>query len=546
MPSPVAEENAPPNLAPEGLKQLLSPIALYPDVLVALMLPAATVPSDLVLAARYLSSNGDPAQIANQSWDDSVKSLAHYPDIVKWMDQNLEWTTQLGDAFLNQPADVMNTIQQLRAEAVAAGNLADTPQQRIVKEESCIRIVPAEPEVIYVPQYDPEVVYVQPYAPYLGPALTFGIGFAVGSWLNYDCDWPRRRVCVGDWNPRWRHDWDPRWKDDWNPGWKRDWNRNRGGDFAVVNINTNTARVWEPSKKSRRQHLQRQRNFNNHALVFNSNRRSGDVNDPVRRSPRVARPSPLPNFSGQADDGDRRDGRRSNLSRNLPGETRNAGPLPGPQSIQGERWNRGDGNPEGKGKARAREQSELARNLRNEIRNPDALPGPQFQIEQGNRGNGNREAKGRGRWRDQSDSQSKAMARLQAGRSSGGGNAGKADNFRDRRGPADSGSVESRKSSRSVSGHSSRSKHSESVRSRANDSSQKFKAGRSKASHSGNRAQSFSKANKHAQAGNRPKGSSQRHVGAAPKQGKAQSAGGGKKGGGGGQKGGKGKDKNRG
>ena len=237
-------------LPPEALNQLLAPIALYPDALIALILPASTVPSDLVLAARYISSNGDPAQVANQPWDDSVKSLVRYPDIVKWMDQNLEWTTQVGEAFLDQPADVMNTIQQLRAQAIAAGNLVDTPQQRIVKEESCIRIVPAEPEVIYVPRYDPEVVYVQPYAPYLGPALTFGIGFAVGSWLNYDCDWPRRRVCVGDWNPRWKHNW------------KR--NRGDGRDtINVVNINSDTARVWQPSAKIQRQHWQSQRSYDN-------------------------------------------------------------------------------------------------------------------------------------------------------------------------------------------------------------------------------------------------------------------------------------------
>ena len=104
----------------------------------------------------------------NQPWDDSVRSLVRYPDIVKWMDQNLEWTTQVGDAFLNQPADVMNTIQQLRAQAIAAGTLVDCPQQRIVKERDCIRIVPAEPDLIYVPQYDPEVVYAQPYEPYSG------------------------------------------------------------------------------------------------------------------------------------------------------------------------------------------------------------------------------------------------------------------------------------------------------------------------------------------------------------------------------------------
>ena len=199
---PGAAQPAPQPLTQEELKQLVGPIALYPDALIALILPASTVPSDLVLAARFVASKGDPAQAANQPWDDSVKSLVRYPDMVKWMDQNLEWTTQLGEAFLDQPADVMNTIQQLRAQARAAGTLVDTPQQKVVEEQSNIRIVPAEPEVIYVPQYDPEVVYVQrggaysygsygydgsygygyyPYesyaAPYGGPAITFGIGF---------------------------------------------------------------------------------------------------------------------------------------------------------------------------------------------------------------------------------------------------------------------------------------------------------------------------------------------------------------------------------
>ena len=135
--------------------------------------------------------------------------MARYPEIVKWMDQNLEWTTQVGEVFLDHPADVMNSIQSLRAQARAAGTLVDTPQQRVVEDESYIRVVPAEPDVIYVPQYDPEVVYVQPYTPYVEPVMSFGIGFAMGPWLNYDCDWPRRKVCVGDWNPRWRDNWRP-------------------------------------------------------------------------------------------------------------------------------------------------------------------------------------------------------------------------------------------------------------------------------------------------------------------------------------------------
>jgi Protein of unknown function (DUF3300) len=584
--SPVPEESASPNLPPEALNQLLAPIALYPDALVALILPASSVPSDVVLAARYLSSNGDSAQIANQPWDDSVKSLANYPDVLKWMDQNLEWTTQVGDAFLNQPADVMNTIQQLRAQAVAAGNLVDTPQQKIVKEETCIRIVPAEPDVIYVPQYDPEVVYVEPYEPYgtyLGPALTFGIGFAVGPWLNYDCDWPRRKVCVGDWNPRWRPDWNSGWRDDWNPGWRRNLNRNRGGDYAVVSINTDTARVWEPSNRIRRQHWQRQRNFNNNATAFNSNRRGGDANDPVRRLARVARPS-RPNFNDQAGDGDRRGGRRSNLARNLQREVRDPGTPPDADPGQNEQWNRGNGNREGKGNGRGRERSDLARNARGEIRDPGTPPDLQpGQNEQWNRGNGNREGKGNGRGRDRSDlarnvrseirdpgtppdrnpgqneqwnrgngnrdrkgkersdAQSRAMARQQAEHHSVGGHAGNADNFKSRKSRAESGSVESRKSSRSVTGQSSRSKHSGSARVKASDSSQKFKAGRSNSSHPANTGRSFSRANKHSQAVNRPKEGSQRQV-AAPKQHRAQSGGGRNKGGGGG---GKGKDKGK-
>ncbi|HEY5812832.1 MAG TPA: DUF3300 domain-containing protein, partial [Terrimicrobiaceae bacterium] len=135
-PSQVRAQSAPQQFSPEELNGLLAPIALYPDALIALILPASTVPSEVVLAARYLSSNGDPAQVANQPWDDSVKSLARYPDVLEWMDQNLEWTTALGEAFLDQPADVMNSIQRLRAEAMAAGNLTNSPQQQIVQEET--------------------------------------------------------------------------------------------------------------------------------------------------------------------------------------------------------------------------------------------------------------------------------------------------------------------------------------------------------------------------------------------------------------------------
>jgi|GEM_PF-4262615 len=188
----------PPPRSPEQIEQLLGPIALYPDVLIALILPAATVPTDIVQAARYLNDNGDPAQTDGQPWDDSVRALAHYPDIVKWMDQNLVWTQQVGETFRDQPTEVMNSIQHLRAEARAAGTLVDTPQQRVIVEDGYISIVPAQPDVIYVPYYDPGVVYVSRGGFYSEPFLTFGIGYSTGFWLGYELDWGHRRIWAID------------------------------------------------------------------------------------------------------------------------------------------------------------------------------------------------------------------------------------------------------------------------------------------------------------------------------------------------------------
>ena len=298
-PPPAPPQSAPQQHTQEELKNLVAPVALYPDALIALILPASTVPSDLVLAERYIASNGDLTQIANQPWDDSVKSLVRYPDVLKWMDQNLEWTTTLGEVFLDQPADVMNSIQALRAEAIAAGNLTDSPQQHIVREKTCVRIVPAQPDVIYVPQYDPEVVYVQPYSEDVGPLLTFSAGFAVGSWLNYDCDWDRRGIYVGQWRPGWnqyrnwdRGDRDPNWDHrnegpnwdrgdrgqnwDQGPNWDRGGRGQNNGIVKVVNINSDTARQWQPSVNS--QHRQAQYRRSNRASTRFSSVNALDAN----------------------------------------------------------------------------------------------------------------------------------------------------------------------------------------------------------------------------------------------------------------------------
>ncbi len=194
---------------PEQLDQLLAPIALYPDPLIALILPASTAPSDISLAAQYLAANGAPSGIDAQPWDPSVKGLAHYPDVLKWMNDNSDWTRALGAAFAMQQADVMKSIQQLRAKARAAGTLVDTPQQQVDVEGDDIRVVPAQQDVMYVPQYDPDVVYGDAPDGYAGPFVTFGVGFPVGAWLGFQCDWDDFGIWVGPWRPGWayRRDW---------------------------------------------------------------------------------------------------------------------------------------------------------------------------------------------------------------------------------------------------------------------------------------------------------------------------------------------------
>lgn len=195
----------------EQLEQLVGPIALYPDALVALILPASTNLGDLVLAARYVQGGGDLGQVEHRAWDASVKSLVHYPEVLKWLDANLDWTKQLGEAFAAQPADVMNALQRLRAKAQANGALVDTPQQQVLVEQSEIRIVPAQPDVIYVPTYDPTIVYLDRplFYSYGAPALRFGPPCSVGAWLAFEFNWSSRSLWIGDRHRHWpdRHDW---------------------------------------------------------------------------------------------------------------------------------------------------------------------------------------------------------------------------------------------------------------------------------------------------------------------------------------------------
>lgn len=164
------------------LESLLAPIALYPDPLLAELLVASTYPLEVVQAARWLETQPDLTALSSKDWDASIMRLASVPTVLKMMNDHLDWTTQLGDAFLAKPAEVMAVIQALRKRAMDAGYLKDTPEQQIeaqtvateqtavvatpaVLTKEVITIKPAKSDTIYVPQYNPEVVYQAPMAP---------------------------------------------------------------------------------------------------------------------------------------------------------------------------------------------------------------------------------------------------------------------------------------------------------------------------------------------------------------------------------------------
>lgn len=239
---------APGEATPEELEELVSPIALYPDLLVARILVASTFPTQIVEAQRWLGQNpnlkGDQfAEAVNaQPWDPSVRSLAQFRDVLKTMNDSLSWTSALGEAYYNQPDDVMDAIQRLRNRAVKAGTLKDTPQQKIetkaaapepaegggapeggATQQQTVVIEPAQQNTVYVPQYDPTTAYGAPVAApvgYAAPAgytgtemlttglLSFGAGMGLMALIN-----------EGD--------------DDWGCGW------DGGGGGNTVNYNKN-------------------------------------------------------------------------------------------------------------------------------------------------------------------------------------------------------------------------------------------------------------------------------------------------------------------
>ena len=217
-----ADQSAPdrPLFTQQELDQMLAPIALYPDALLSQILMASTYPIEVVQAARWSRANpnltGDQAvqAVEQNNWDPSVKSLVAFPQVLSMMDEKLDWMERLGDAFLSQQQQVMDSVQVLRQKAQAAGNLQSNDNVRVEPQGQTIIIEQANPQVVYVPYYNPTVVYgpwwYADYPPvywgpwpgyyarpgygtgfYWGAGITIGTGFFFGAF-----DWPHRHVTV--------------------------------------------------------------------------------------------------------------------------------------------------------------------------------------------------------------------------------------------------------------------------------------------------------------------------------------------------------------
>jgi hypothetical protein len=166
--------------SPEQLDNLLASVALYPDPLLAQLLPAATFPDQVDEAARFCRGDANPDDIDTQPWDVSVKAVAHYPTVLYMMADNLDWTAALGQAYVNQSNDVMAAVQRLRQEARNAGNLATTPQQDVELDDvGDIEIWPAQPQYCYLPVYDPGLVFFGSGGVFGGPIVTFSAGLPI-------------------------------------------------------------------------------------------------------------------------------------------------------------------------------------------------------------------------------------------------------------------------------------------------------------------------------------------------------------------------------
>jgi hypothetical protein len=213
--SVLSATDRPAPLSANELDQLVAPIALYPDALVAQVLAAATYPTEIVEADRWIQDHstlkGDALakEVDQQSWDPSVKALTQFPSVLAMMDKNLSWTSSLGDAYGNNQGDVLDDVQQMRRQAQQAGNLKSTPQETVTTQDQTIAIEPADPAVVYVPEYDPWLVYGAPIGFYPGwvddyglffggPGIFYGVGIGIGVFAGFGWGWHH-------WGADWHH-----------------------------------------------------------------------------------------------------------------------------------------------------------------------------------------------------------------------------------------------------------------------------------------------------------------------------------------------------
>jgi hypothetical protein len=194
----------PSHLSAEQLRELTAPIALYPDALVAQILAAAEYPNQIADAERFLERYPEltgealAEEVDGQDWDPSVKALTQFPTVLANMAQNLAWTSALGDAYMNQPDDVMDAIQDLRRKAKQVGTLKSNSQIKVETQGDTIVIEPTSPDVVYVPVYDPAVAFGYPiglwpgFEPWWvpGSGISFSIAFGIGPFFRFAWGWP--------------------------------------------------------------------------------------------------------------------------------------------------------------------------------------------------------------------------------------------------------------------------------------------------------------------------------------------------------------------
>ena len=332
------------HLSNQQLDALTAPIALYPDALLAQVLMAATFPQDVQAAAAWSKSNpnvkGDDAvkAVASQPWDPSVQSLVAFPQVLATMASKPDWVTQIGNAFLAQPNDVMDSVQRLRVQAQKAGNLKSNEQQKVVVQPATststtqtIVIEPANPQVVYVPTYNPTVVYgAWPYPAYppvyMPPppgyalatgfvsGLAFGAGVAVANSLWGGFNWGNHDVNINVNNRINTANGTANWNRNANVERRQNFNNQNFNGQRVNNANLNGQRnQYRGYDQSRQQAAQTLQNRTGQNMSGNASQRLQDIQHGGNRA--------NGNLSGATQNGNRASGNRANG--NLSGATQN-------------------------------------------------------------------------------------------------------------------------------------------------------------------------------------------------------------------------------